>query len=713
MSASTAVPVSVIPTVDTTFEQSVTKLYEDLARMEDHDSYDVADLEDIGEALNLEAVVEKSIAESDLVLLNDTQNSSRPISELEFTEINDSFRGSVTDEDLVPDVPFGPLSEMERLEDAATAITASIARTQYAPATVDLFRFAERRYFSFLRTMNSKYRDFHIYQPTPYPMKKLTLMMYLYWLRVDKDYKFSTIQSTFCYGFLSFAFKTKRDRDIRGELGLEIKNTLKALLRKFGNDKFKVEPLMNPDLVKLRLMCDQHIESEARLDALLAQGRARGLRSDSFQYVKLKHLTWTKTVADNKIRLSVNMKIKKDKVLLGDLWRQNLFGWVNLSMCPNIALLIYLADCRKVFKKGSAANCLIAGKFDLIVDADKEPLFTPSGKISSWQNRDMSNAMKNLSKTIGKQYSTRSMRSGLVVTCLLRNRIENNGVVDDRVSESLADFVHWKNKESLKPYDRWITQYFSSINAIQEPSERVENLRTINQRAIDMGFLEEDSEIATVDENAQITDAAVLTSLIYHDYTGKKTRRWKPHVRRLQPPKFFKDYWRGIDKGLDRAMKEEKGSKDSVWLAFWKQKSENEAATDKQCQKFLVSDLQYKGEKNRDRRRAIERAYGASSIIRKWLVDPKAQVFVKKETEKRLRGKGKSNKSNVLSKSTYKRKLGALMKKEEAELEKVKNKFQKLKDELEKEYNSAIVGEDLEEEYFEMDDIILSDSETE
>ncbi len=134
---------------------------------------------------------------------------------------------------------------------------------------------------------------------------------------------------------------TKRDRDIRLELEGEIKNILKSLLRKFGNDTLKVAPLMNPDLVKLRLLCDQHSETGSKLDALLAQGRARGLRADSFENIKIKHLSFRMVVAMNKIRLNLNILIKKDKVLLQTEWKQNLLGWVKLSMCPNISLLIF------------------------------------------------------------------------------------------------------------------------------------------------------------------------------------------------------------------------------------------------------------------------------------------------------------------------------------------------------------------------------------
>lgn len=709
-SATPAITVSAVNSgSDATFQASFVQLFKALERMDDHDDYDPADLEDVTEENNLEARVERTISDADLTLLNDNTNVSRSIRDLEFTEINDSFRGPGDNEDLFPQVPFGNLSDISTLDDAAVTVSANISNSHYAPGTVGLFLFAERRYLSFVREMDKKYKDFIVYQPTPYPIKKLTLMMYLYWLKVDKNYSFSTIQSTFCYSFLAFLHKTKKDRNIREELSVEIKNTLRALLRKFGNDKFKVQPLMNPDLVKLRLMCDQRTESGSRLDAIMAQGRARGLRSDSFEHVQLQHLSWTKTVVDNRIRLCLEMDIKKDKILLDNVWKQNLIGWVNLGMCPNIALLIYLADGRKVFSTGSAAECLIKNKFILKEGVEEEPLFTPDGKTSVCTNRDISNALKALSLKIGKRYTTRSMRSGLVVTCLLRSRIENNGVFDDRVGDTLASFVHWKNRESLKPYDRYITQYFSAINSLQEPSERFESFRTINQLAQDMGFLEEDSEIRTVEENSKIKDPVILNRLLYHDTTNKTPTQWL-HVRKLRAPKYFRLYYRSINHQLDNDMKEDKSSKDRAWSCFWSKACLEEANTDKKCQKLLKDDKKYKKVSSSYRKSVIRKTYGGNSLITKWLVDPKAKEFIKEQERLAFKNKGKLTKTVILDRGTFKRKLSALVKKEEKEHESIKLKFQKLKKELLDEYKECSEDESEEESDLE---IILSGNDSE
>ncbi len=253
---------------------------------------------------------------------------------MEFTEIEETiFRpGADQGENHCPKIPFDSLLNGD-LDEAALQVNFALSKVQYAEKTVESFVYGARRYYSFLRDMDTKYRDFITYQPTPFPIQKQTLLMYLYWLKVEKNYAHSTIQ-TLCYGFLNYVHQKGWDRNLAVEYKNDIKKAMKALLRKFGNKPFKVDPLMNPDLRKLRLMCDQCTESGSKLNVLLAQGRARGLRADTFQHVELRHLTWRKTVVNDRFRLCVDMEIVKDKTVLQEDWKQNNPGWVNISMCP-------------------------------------------------------------------------------------------------------------------------------------------------------------------------------------------------------------------------------------------------------------------------------------------------------------------------------------------------------------------------------------------
>ena len=76
-------------------------------------------------------------------------------------------------------------------------------------------------------------------------------------------------------------------------------------------------------------------------------------------------------------------RFRWNKLLLTSDWKQNLPGWVHLKKCPNIALLIYLADHRKVFTAGTAAECIVNNDFSLIQGCEDEPLFTGVGKFTS------------------------------------------------------------------------------------------------------------------------------------------------------------------------------------------------------------------------------------------------------------------------------------------------------------------------------------------
>ncbi len=309
-----------------------------------------------------------------------------------------------------------------------------------------------------------------------------------------------------------------------------------------------------------------------------------------------------------------------------------------------------------------------------------------------------------------------SLRSGLVVTCLLNGRFSNEGRADETIPTTLVEYVHWKNTESLKPYDRWITTYFSSIGALQEDSEKRESFNTIRQLAINMGFLEEENgSTDQVEPNGSIEDPEELSPLLYHDYNGSNVVRWTPNVRRLQVPQHFKDYHRQLNEDLDEKMKREKGSKDKAWLAYWKRTCTAEAKKDKKCQELLNKDQQYQAELDRDRRLAIERAYGANSIIQKWYSDRTAQQFVASKKQQKFDERDKQNTVNILTKSGYKRKLTVMNKREEEEIEQVRSKYRRLRRQLGKEYESILNESDSNDdsEQEELVEIVLTDDESE
>ena len=101
-----------------------------------------------------------------------------------------------------------------------------------------------------------------------------------------------------------------------------------------------------------------------------------------------------------------------------------------------------------------------------------------------------------------------------------------------------------------------------------------------------MGFLDEDVPIASIDDNAHITDVDLIQSIIYHECNSEKPKKWAPKARRLQPPNYFKEYHRSLDSDLDNEIINDDSGKDIAWLAYWKRNCLKEAET-AECKVFI------------------------------------------------------------------------------------------------------------------------------
>ncbi len=130
----------------------------------------------------------------------------------------------------------------------------------------------------------------------------------------------------------------------------------------------------------------------------------------------------------------------------------------------------------------------------------------------------------------------------------------------------------------------------SSLSTPFKQSEREESMRTVVQLAKDMGYLDEDLNEETIPPNASITHEKKVNRLLYHSVTDSTEQRWKPNLKRLQPPQYFKLYYRSIDPDLDKAVKDDKSGKDKAWLAYWKRACDAEASSNEQCKESLCTD---------------------------------------------------------------------------------------------------------------------------
>ncbi|KAL9657780.1 hypothetical protein ABK040_013118 [Willaertia magna] len=161
-------------------------------------------------------------------------------------------------------------------------------------------------------------------------------VVFQYMLDIRRDrYSYSTI----------FSYSYNQDKKYR--------LFLRGLRRLYGKQVSKVEPLLNIDRDIMVNYLDININRQALLRSLILQARSRGMRGDSFEYMKLKNVKFIPVIIKKNGKsyfvLNSRFEIEKDKILLKNPRMQMLIGNNNLIKCPNISLAFYLFYFRQAF----------------------------------------------------------------------------------------------------------------------------------------------------------------------------------------------------------------------------------------------------------------------------------------------------------------------------------------------------------------------------
>ena len=342
--------------------------------------------------------------------------------------------------------------------------------------------YSARAYKQFYEDKCERDSKFKLHQPNPFPIKKYTFAAFLYTQRVEKQYAHSTCVWAFLYGLCEYS-KTRGYGDYMSEYGDFLKDLLKGLLRKFGNIIDKVPPVMNEMRDKICSAQDLNTAKGKLVNAVFRQGRARGLRADTWYFAKIRHLSWKKVDLPITRQFVINcvLTIIKDKVLMNNQRQQKVTGAVNLSRCANVALLIYLADERQIFEAGSSLNVLQTGNFSVKSKYLDHPVFVQQGTDIAMSSKDLGNLVKNagLSVDVESRVTFRGLRSGCLCQAFV-NDIIKNGVPRDETAGVMAEFIGWKTISSMKPYMRYAATSLTHVTSRLEPEEQESVVDVVN-----------------------------------------------------------------------------------------------------------------------------------------------------------------------------------------------------------------------------------------
>ncbi|KAF0977993.1 hypothetical protein FDP41_007555 [Naegleria fowleri] len=243
--------------------------------------------------------------------------------------------------DLCPSVP--ELEFSKDLDELFVGLKDTLSLS-FAKGTEEYQLYALRTYMFFYKKIVVGKPLFSKYQPQPFPMKKVTFLMFLIWAR-QSGYAYKTVKDCFCNALCRLfelnAILGASPRAAHSEL---VSGVLRALVRKYGKQTFKVNALLNGHMFAWIDALDMNKFSDIMLKTIILIGRYSGLRGDSLVHMNLGDVNFNVKNYDKK-EFSVNLKmtVTKEKDLRGNETRELcIYGKKNQKYCPVIGLLHYL-----------------------------------------------------------------------------------------------------------------------------------------------------------------------------------------------------------------------------------------------------------------------------------------------------------------------------------------------------------------------------------
>jgi len=281
--------------------------------------------------------------------------------------------------------------------------------------------YALRVYMHFYRTVVHGKKLWMKIQADPFPIKGTTFLLFLIWARQNR-YAYSTVKNCFCNALC-------RVIELNGSLGKSprtdtelVGGILRALRRKYGNQTFKSNALLNPHMFAWIKKLNMGLFRDIMLKALILFGRYTALRGDSIKVMNLFDIEFqVQTNGDEEWYVNAMVTIRKEKYLgTGEIRNFYLHGKKNHEFCPVMSLIFYLFH-RGVFaeqKKGQSWTDFRKGmNFAINPQRERNPLFTHTTMKSRCTSKAMSNYLKNSSrKLLDITYSMRSLRSGAIIS---------------------------------------------------------------------------------------------------------------------------------------------------------------------------------------------------------------------------------------------------------------------------------------------------------
>ncbi len=374
-------------------------------------------------------------------------------------------------EDICRDVDVTISNEGDLADKLGQLMT--LLQLSQAPGTRRVQDYSWRSWVGWLEEQKQTHRE--LSSVNRFHPGKFVLGLYLIQMRVIYGYSHSTVVGCF-WNQLCALLKEERGIDLKQEMGEFMRKIFRSLLRKYGNSKFKVCPLLNYDLNKWqqKLMKKDNREPDIKLRAIIMYGRHLGWRGDTLSYMRLRDLCFSTLRIDDNMILAVKNTGYKNKGLHRETLQNTVYGSSDFNQCPVYSLLWYLFHVRKVFVSNSLLDVVTNNKYAMVEGAENQFLFTQSMSEQPMTSKDMSNLMKRSSDQEMKcRYTMRSLRSGHICQALLTS-ILRYGIIKDHIRQAIKRHVGWNTDDSIDAYERmsiFCSQNVASLQDLQQSTE--------------------------------------------------------------------------------------------------------------------------------------------------------------------------------------------------------------------------------------------------
>ena len=233
-------------------------------------------------------------------------------------------------------------------------------------------------------------------------------------------------------------------------------------------------------------VCNLTKEVDSKRAAELMMARFYSHRNITWVHAKVKDISFSKLDIDSeKFTLNADFLVRRIKANIDINEKQHMNGLQELPICPNIYMLIYLANHRQVMVAGDIVDCILQNNFTVKVcvksrtfgifrtvltylqeEFQNDALFTKTGSNKSITAKSFSKDLQGLGKKAKIEFTVtpRGCRAGFACQAFMSSIYYHGRICDETIND-VKKQAFWKD-DAWKAYERFcLDQLMDTANS--------------------------------------------------------------------------------------------------------------------------------------------------------------------------------------------------------------------------------------------------------